>query len=201
MSEAATRIVIFAKAPVPGTVKTRLIPVLGELGAATLAEQMLSTTLGHARATGLAVELCTAPQPSDPSWNGHLPVGVRLSDQGQGDLGKRLAVAAKRVLHGGERILLIGTDCPQLDRVRLRKAADQLDRFDAVMHPAHDGGYVLLGLARMDLSIFEDIAWSTDSVAAATASRIRALGWSLWVGDTLQDIDVPADLDATLGHL
>ena len=66
----------------------------------------------------------------------------------------------------------------------------------AVIHAARDGGYVLLGLARTDPSLFDDIAWSTDTVAATTIARIRALGWSLFVGDTLSDIDEPADLVA-----
>lgn len=193
-----TRIVIFAKAPVPGSVKTRLIPVLGEAGAAELAQRMLANTVGHALAAGLATpELCVTPHPADPDWEGHLPAGVRFSDQGAGDLGQRMEAAARRVIGDGERILLIGTDCPALDGMRLAEAAAQLDRHDAVIHPALDGGYVLLGMARTDPSIFHNIAWSTDAVAATTITRIRTLGWSLFVGDTLRDIDEPADLDST----
>lgn len=200
MSAAATRIVIFAKAPVPGSVKTRLIPAIGEMGAARLAQRMLADTVHHALAAGLeSFELCATPHPDHPMWVGYLPAGVRLSYQGAGDLGDRLASAAKRVIDDGERILLIGTDCPALDSKRLREAAAILDRNDAVIHPALDGGYVLLGLARTDLSIFCDIAWSTDTVAATTIARIRALGWSLFIGDTLQDVDEPADLIAIGG--
>lgn len=197
MNAAATRIVVFAKAPVPGSVKTRLIPVLGEAGTARLAQRMLADTIDHARATGLAtIELCATPHPDDPQWVGHLPAGVQLSDQGPGDLGQRLAAAAGRVIEGGERVLLIGTDCPELDAKRMVEAAAQLDRHDAVIYPARDGGYVLLGLVRSDPSLFADIAWSTDAVATTTIARIRALGWSLYVGDTLSDIDEPADLVA-----
>lgn len=200
MSVVATRIVIFAKAPVPGSVKTRLIPVLGEAGAARLAQRMLANTVDHAKAAGLATpELCATPHPDDASWVKHLPAGVRLSDQGPGDLGQRLGAAAKRVIDGGERILLIGTDCPALDGKLLAEAAAQLDHHDAVIHPALDGGYVLLGLARTDPSLFRDIAWSTKTVAATTIGRIRALGWSLFVGETLQDIDEPADLESVGG--
>ena len=197
MSAVATRIVIFAKAPVPGSVKTRLIPVLGKVGAARLAQRMLSNTVSNALAAGLAPpELCATPHPGDPSWAGHLPAGVRLSDQGPGDLGQRLAAAARRVIEGGERVLLIGTDCPELDATRLAKAAAQLESHDAVIYPAKDGGYVLLGVARTNPSLFTDIAWSTDAVAATTIARIKALGWSLCVGDTLSDIDEPANLEA-----
>ena len=193
----AARIVIFAKAPVPGRAKTRLIPALGEAGAARLAHRMLAGTVAEANLAGLGIpELCATPHPGDPQWSGLLPAGVRVSDQGEGDLGERLASAARRVIGDGERILLIGTDCPDLDGVRLRAAASQLDHHDAVIHPAVDGGFVLLGLRRFDASVFRGIAWSTDSVAEDTKARISALGWSLYVGDTLRDIDEPADLQA-----
>ena len=197
MSAVATRIVIFAKAPVPGSVKTRLIPALGAVGAARLAQRMLANTVAHALAAQVATtELCATPHPDDPSWAGHLPPGVRLADQGPGDLGQRLGAAALRVIDGGERVLLIGSDCPALDAQRLAEAAARLESHDCVIHPARDGGYVLLGLARFDASLFSAIAWSTDTVAATTIARIKALGWSLFVGDTLNDIDEPADLDA-----
>lgn len=190
-----TRIVIFAKAPVPGRVKTRLVPLLGEAGAARLARRMLANTVEQALGAGLLTpELCATPHSGDPEWAGLLPDTIQLSDQGQGDLGERLTRAADRIIACGERVLLIGTDCPELDAKRLGEAAALLERHDAVIHPARDGGYVLLGLARTDPSIFHDIAWSTDTVAATTIARIKALGWSLAVGDTLRDIDEPADL-------
>ena len=197
MSMTTTRIVIFAKAPVPGSAKTRLIPLLGEVGAACLAQRMLADTIAHAFAAKLGTpELCATPHPDDPQWAGHLPTGVRLSDQGPGDLGERLAAATRRVVDGGERILLIGTDCPELDGTYLGAAAAQLEHYDAVIHPAQDGGYVLLGLGRAHEPLFADMAWSTDTVAATTIARIKALGWSLFIGDSLRDIDEPADLVA-----
>ncbi|HNC68026.1 MAG TPA: glycosyltransferase, partial [Thauera aminoaromatica] len=98
------------------------------------------------------------------------------------------------VLAGGERVLLIGTDCPALDAACLRTAAEALDEVEAVIVPSFDGGYVLLGLRRFDPSLFEGIAWSTSTVAAATRVRLDALAWSYQVLPALQDIDVPADL-------
>ncbi len=115
--------------------------------------------------------------------------------QGEGDLGQRLACAAERVVAGGERIVLIGTDCPGLTTRRLTDACRQLEGHEAVIHPAFDGGYALLGLSRFDPSIFSGIEWSTSAVAGATMGRIRALGWSLHLGETLRDIDEPADLE------
>ena len=191
-----TRILIFAKAPVPGRVKTRLIPALGAEGAARLAARMLEGTVAEALAAGVGeVELCADPEPDDSAWDGHRPADVILSPQGDGDLGARLLRAARRATTQGERVLLIGTDCPELDRTRLAEAAAALDDHDAVVHPALDGGYVLLGLGRFDESLFADIAWSTDTVAVATIGRIESLGWSLEVGDTLRDIDEAGDLE------
>jgi rSAM/selenodomain-associated transferase 1 len=185
-----TRIVIFAKAPVPGRVKTRLIPALGAEGAARLAREMLEHTLEEALATGLAVELCGEPDASE--WH-ERRLGLSLAAQGGGDLGERLARAAQRVL-AEEMVLLIGGDCPELDRGRLRVAAEALEDRDAVLHPAHDGGYALLGLRRFDRSLFGGIAWSTGAVAEQTIRKIEALHWSLRVGKTLRDIDEPSDL-------
>lgn len=190
------RIVIFAKAPVPGRVKTRLIPVLGAAGAAQLAARMLDRALEQALAAAVGpVELCMSPAPDAPEWAGiPLPAGIEVSDQGEGDLGARMARPAQRAVARGEAVLLTGTDCPDLTAARLRLAAAQLAGHDAVLHPAADGGYPLLGLRAFDARLFEGMPWSTPAVAALTLERLAALGWKVWVGDTLRDVDEPADL-------
>jgi rSAM/selenodomain-associated transferase 1 len=184
-----TRIVVFAKEPVPGRVKTRLIPVLGAEAAAALAAEMLERAVAEALASGCDVELCGDPHPAG-WWRG---AAVALEAQGPGDLGDRLAHAAERGLRHGP-VLLIGSDCPGLDRRRLREAAEALQSRDAVLHPTQDGGYALLGLRAFERSLFTGVAWSTGAVAAETTARITALAWSLHVGDTLRDVDEPADL-------
>ena len=193
-----TRIIIFAKAPAPGQVKTRLIPALGEIGAARLANEMLKATVAAALETRLAIpELCVDPHPLDEAWNGFLPEAhLRVTSQGEGALGERLARAAKRTILLGENALLIGTDCPQMDAARLRAAAAALETTDAFVHPTADGGYALLGLRRFDEALFADIPWSTDRVCAETIARIEGLGWSFGVGETLRDVDEPEDLEA-----
>ena len=190
------RIVVFAKRPLPGRVKTRLIPLLGADGAARLAAEMLAATLDEAIATGLDVELCGDPDPA--GWCDQ--PGVRLAAQGDGSLGDRLARAAARVLGEGGPVLLIGADCPALDLHRLRAAAEALRISDAVIHPARDGGYALLGLTRFDPSLFADIAWSGPTVASATMARIETLGWTLFVGDTMRDVDEPGDVALVAGR-
>ena len=188
------RVVIFAKAPVAGRVKTRLIPVLGAEGAARLAGEMLAATLREALASGLAVELCGDPDPAE--WGGLVPAGpLILTAQGCGDLGERLARAARRVLARGENVLLIGADCPALTGDLLRAAAEALVRHDAVMHPAEDGGYVLFGLSRFDRSLFDRIPWSSPRVAGETLSRLAALGWGVDLRERLADIDEPGDVE------
>ncbi len=146
--------------------------------------------MDEALATELAVELCG--EPDSAGWH-EARAGLQLTAQGEGDLGERLARAAERVL-SEDLVLLIGADCPELDRKRLRKAAAALEAHDVVLHPAHDGGYALLGLRRFDRSTFEGIDWSTAAVATQTIARIEALGWSLQVGEILRDIDEPEDL-------
>jgi rSAM/selenodomain-associated transferase 1 len=186
-----TRIVIFAKRPEPGRVKTRLIPVLGAEGAADLAREMLAATVEEALATGLAVDLCGDPDAAQ--WH-QARTGLVRTAQGEGDLGARLARAVRRTLGEGDNVLLVGADCPDLDRHRLAAAAEALASHDSVIHPAQDGGYALLGLKRFDPSLFEAIEWSTAAVAEQTMRKIEALGWSLHVGETLRDVDEPEDL-------
>lgn len=191
------RIVIFAKAPLPGLAKTRLIPALGEPGAARLAQRMLRHTVAEALAArGGTVELCVTPQPDAPEWKAfHDPAwNVEWQCQGEGDLGVRLARAAERCLTHHDAVLLIGTDCPGLTCDHLRQAALALPSHDAVILPSTDGGYVLLGLKRFHPYLFEEIAWSTDRVLTETRARIEALGWRLCELPALPDIDEPDDL-------
>lgn len=190
------RIVIFAKAPQPGLAKTRLIPALGAQGAAALAQRLLANTLHEALAADIGrVELCVTPAATDPVWQSiTIPDEVQWTDQGDGDLGERMARAAKRVIDDGKPVLLIGTDCPELTATRLAEAALALIDFDATLIPAADGGYALLGLNRFHSSLFEGIAWSTESVAYETLCRLGRLAWSVRYHPMLHDIDEPDDL-------
>lgn len=191
-----TRIIIFAKAPQPGFAKTRLIPALGEEGAAELAQQMLLHTLHEALAADIGpVELCITPKINDAAWHGiQLSKGIDISDQGEGDLGARLARAARRRAEQGQSVLLIGTDCVEMSADLLRKAAQILHEHDAVIHCTIDGGYALLGLRQFSPSLFINMPWSTDAVASTTIACIGQLGWSVHVGKMLHDVDEPQDL-------
>ena len=191
-----TRIIIFAKAPQPGFSKTRLIPALGAERAAKLAKQMLFNTLHEALAADIGpVELCVTPAINRAAWQEIcLPAGIDISDQGEGDLGVRLARASERALGNSEPVILIGTDCVDLSSALLREAAQGLHEHDAIIHCTSDGGYALLGIKRFSPLLFSDMPWSTAAVASTTMARIRQLGWAVRAGQTLHDVDEPEDL-------
>lgn len=192
----AIRIVVFAKAPLPGLAKTRLSPLLGAIGAADLAKRLLAHCITEALAADIGpVELCVSPTKQHSVWQ-DLPISSAIfwSEQGEGDLGERLAKATQRVTDKGEAVLLIGTDCPGLTAARLREAAAALNSHNACLLPVSDGGYALLGLQKHLPSLFEAMPWSRASVAELTQQRILAEGWTLKALESLHDIDEPQDL-------
>lgn len=179
-------IALFAKWPSPGHAKTRLIPALGAEGAARLHARLVERTLAAVRASGLPFEIRgTGASPGDfGRWLGD---DVRAVDQGAGDLGARLARVPAPML-------LIGADAPDLTPAHLRAAAAALATTPAVIGPAGDGGYWLLGLSRAMPHLFASMPWSTDAVAAETIARLAAAGIMPATLETLHDCDRPEDL-------
>lgn len=192
-----THVIVFAKAPVPGEVKTRLVPALSAEAAARLAERLLHDTLDRvARAGAASVELCCAPDAEHPALRAAAArIGARMSVQRGADLGARMSEALQRALDSSRRVLLIGTDCPALDPGRLAAADSALAiGREAVFIPARDGGYVLVGLRRFDATLFSDIEWGSEHVMAETEARLAGLGWRWAKLAPLSDIDRPEDL-------
>ena len=190
------RIVIFAKAPLAGYAKTRLIPELGLEGSARLACKLLKNAVSQALAANIgSVELCVSPSVHHPIWKQlDLPQGVLWSYQGEGDLGQRMARATQRILRQGESVVLMGADCPRLDAHRIRLAAHALETANACLVPVSDGGYSLLGLNQYVAALFTGIPWSTESVARLTRQRMATAGYSMKELEVLHDIDTPDDL-------
>src|SRR5690349_1288683 len=153
------RVAVFAKAPVPGQVKTRLVPLLGAEGAARLHEELVLRSLGVAADAGIGgVELWCAPDSAHPFFSRCAArFGARLRDQRGVDLGSRMAEAFRAALCDNAALVLIGSDCPTLTPQSLRDAASALESNDAVLAPAEDGGYVLVGLSGPDHGIFDGI--------------------------------------------
>lgn len=193
-----TAVIIFAKAPVPGQSKTRLISLLGTRGAANagaeIARQVLQSVAPLARETKkfqLSLWAASA-HPTLAAWANQYGLGWGL--QGQGDLGQRMHQSLAASLHqGAARVLLIGTDCPAMTADYLRDASAALQQADLVLGPAEDGGYVLIGCRAPQPELFDDVAWGTDEVLAQTLAKARALGLRVTLLAPLWDVDVPED--------
>lgn len=190
-----TCIILFAKFPAEGKAKTRLQPALGSEGAVMMARKLLLHSVEQALATDFSVELCVSPAPSDPCWQTlNLPKSLLWSAQVDGDLGMRMLSASQNALDNFEKVLLTGSDCPDLTTGRIKDAAQQLEQHDIAMIPAFDGGYVLLGFKQVNAQLFSNMTWSVSDVAAVTEQRIKDLRWSLASLESLPDIDEPEDL-------
>lgn len=192
------RILVFAKAPVPGYAKTRLIPVLGEQGAAHLQAKLIRKTLCTAVESRLApVQLWTCGDADQDYFEEFRPIiDNALYEQRGDDLGARMRHALAEALCAAEFAVLIGTDCPAMDKDYLGRACAALaeSNHDAVLGPAEDGGYVLIGLRRCDSRPFENIAWGTPVVLDETRRRLDDLGWSRQELTVQWDVDDAQDL-------
>ncbi len=188
---------VFAKAPVPGQVKTRLIPVLGVEGATELYCRLVRHTLATAALARVGpIEVWT----TEPGENAFIQtckrvLGVEVRLQPDGDLGMRMCKAAEDGLRRAAGVIIVGTDCPTMTFDDLRVARDALlAGDDVVLGPARDGGYWLIALSRCDPTLFSGIAWSSATVLEATHGRLMTLGWRWSELTTRRDVDRPEDL-------
>jgi rSAM/selenodomain-associated transferase 1 len=182
------RVVAFARFPVAGMCKTRLIPAVGADGAAAIHTRLVETCVAAMRGSGLSIELRTtgAEAPAFEQWLGR---DIAFIDQGEGDLGDRLARAATPY-----PVIFIGSDAPDLSAARLIAAAAALRDAPAVIGPAEDGGYYLLGLNAPAPWLFTDMDWGTETVFEETMRRLTAHGITPVVLEMLADVDRPEDL-------
>ncbi|WP_439606789.1 TIGR04283 family arsenosugar biosynthesis glycosyltransferase [Hydrogenophaga sp.] len=194
---APAAVAVLAKAPVPGLAKTRLMPALGAAGAARAQRGFALQTLATARAAGTGpLTLWCAPDAGQRFFRAlRRRHGVTAVAQAEGDLGHRMATAMATHFARAPRtpLLIVGTDCPVLTPAHLQQAADALHTHDAVLIPAEDGGYVLLGLHRPLPAVFVGVDWSTPQVLAQTRERLRDTGASWQEMPALWDVDEPAD--------
>ena len=191
------RVIVFAKAPIPGKVKTRLIPAIGSRAAAALHERLVYHSLSTAVDAGVgAVDLWCAPSPEHPFFIEcvkKFPVDVHT--QSEGDLGQRMAHAFDKTMKISTHALLMGTDSPSLTCSDLRKAKAVLEQdYNAVIIPVEDGGYVLLGLCDYSPELFSGVSWGTQLVLEQTRVRLRHLGWRWYELPKRWDVDRPEDL-------
>jgi rSAM/selenodomain-associated transferase 1 len=192
---------IFAKAPIPGAVKTRLISALGPAGAARLALRMLEHALQIAADARLGpVHLHCAPDAAHPALQAAAArAGATCRPQGSGDLGERMRSALAAELQLWPRALLLGTDCPALDAGVLHQADAALAAgADSVFVPTADGGFALAGFRREALTaideVFAAIPWSTPAVMSSVRDQLLRAGLRWTELATLVDVDEPPDL-------
>jgi rSAM/selenodomain-associated transferase 1 len=199
-AEPRVDVAVFARVPTPGRAKTRLIPRLGADGAARLQHQLIALALGRACALPDArVTLWTdGPLADAATFRLASAAGAGVRAQRGGDLGARMAYAFADTLDGRRPMLLIGTDCPAQTIGDLAAALTALEAADAVVQPAEDGGYVLVGMRQPHAALFESIAWGGDTVLAATRTRAAEQGLQLAELPLCWDLDRSEDLDRAL---
>ncbi len=190
-------LLIFSKSPVPGQVKTRLIPGIGSRRAATIYQDLLTRTLYAARRADFsAIQVWVDGNVSHRYFtrlkNRHY---VKLYSQRGNDLGRRMFNTFNNALRNYPFAVLIGSDCPSLSNSDLQLATEYLEnKADVVLGPAIDGGYYLIGLRKNNHRLFSDIAWGKATVLNDTCSRIKSLNLNLELLSKRADLDRTSDL-------
>ncbi|MBF9237593.1 TIGR04282 family arsenosugar biosynthesis glycosyltransferase [Hymenobacter sp. BT683] len=190
-------LLIFARVPALGQVKTRLAAGVGEPAALAIYQELLGITRTAVLDAGVATTVWLAgtagPEPTETEaqeWGG-LPAQC----QADGDLGQRMTAAfAAAFSAGAERVAIIGTDCPGLRDAHLTQAFALLNQHDVVLGPATDGGYYLLGMRQPRPELFLNKQWSTASVLADTVADAERLGCRVALLPALHDVDTADDL-------
>lgn len=190
------RIIIFAKAPVAGTCKTRLGRSIGYRRAAKIYRKLLSHNIETAINANLApVFLYCAPNTQHEFfYHCQRAWPLHLRRQARGDLGQRMHAALSKSLHTCDYALIIGGDCPVLGASDLRDALAALDKGDdCVFAPTEDGGYALVGMRRAYARLFHNIKWSSTKVMSQTQRRLQHLDLSWTRLSQVWDVDERAD--------
>lgn len=195
----STALIIFAKAPIPGEVKTRLCPPLDPDEAASLHGSLVLDAVERTKGLqGVTLYVAGTPDLAHPFFKvmeGRY--GARLLLQRGPDLGARMMNAIQDAFdQGAKDVLLTGTDLPTLPRAHLVEALKLVKNHDVVLGPTADGGYYLIGLRKMVPALFDGIAWSTASVLAETKKKIEQAGLSLGLLPECRDVDTLEDLKA-----
>lgn len=190
---------VFVRAPEPGRVKTRLAAAIGAEGALRVYLRLAEHALAEARslaAEGVEIRVHYTPAGAGAAVREWLGDGPAYLPQAESeDLGERMRDAfAAAFADGVERVVIVGSDLPHLTSALLHRAFDVLDAHPAVLGPARDGGYYLLGLRGMIDGIFSGVPWSTPDVLAATLERFRASGVEAEMLEELVDVDEVEDL-------
>jgi uncharacterized protein len=193
-----SKIIIFTRYPEPGKTKTRLIPALGQDGAATLYRRMAEHTVGVARdlaqVRGISLEV-RYEGASEDLMNSWLGDELLYREQTGSDLGARMWWSFQDAFDDGfSQVVIVGCDCPGMNVAILDAALEQLRNWDLVLGPANDGGYYLMGLRKPHRELFQNVAWGTGWVLDQTVGIARSLQLSVILVSALDDVDRPQDL-------
>jgi len=191
-------LIVFTRCPIPGETKTRLIPALGEIGAANLQRDMTLHALSNIskllEARDVTVELHYAGGTESQACEAFGDNWTFVS-QTDGDLGEKMRRATNRAFfRGASSVIVMGSDCPEISADVLTRAFEQVETADVVFNPATDGGYVLVGMRRQVPEIFEGIAWGGADVLRDSQSAAERAGRKVALLDSLNDVDNPEDL-------
>ncbi len=200
-AESRDAIVVFARAPQLGLVKTRLASEIGDAAALSAYVELGRITWEHAsdarRTLHCHAVVAYTPRDAEPAVRAWLGGADAYIAQDEGDLGQRMLGAIARVLaDGAGRVVVIGTDCPSLTSGVLGDAFAALNDADVVLGPATDGGYYLIGMSRPFGAIFSDVPWSSANTLAVTLERAAAARLKVAQLSPLSDVDTAADLIA-----
>ncbi len=188
-------VICFCKHPEPGFVKTRLSANLGEEFTAELYKKILEHILTNICVENFDIALYCYPDSDHPFFKYcQNKYTLTLHKQMGKDIGMRMYNAIRQHLKYDTPVVLIGSDCPQLDLTYINRAFTELETgHDIVLGPAVDGGYVLIGTNKIHVSIFSGINWSTNKVLKDTEEKINSLGWSTTCLSSVRDVDELTD--------
>ncbi len=195
-------LIVMTRIPREGENKTRLIPALGAAGATAFHDRLARHTIGRASSfaanrPGVFLRIhVTGGSPEEAvAWLG----GGDCREQSSGDLGQRLNIAVNEAFSDqAQRVVVIGTDCPELDESTLGAAFDALGNADIVIGPALDGGYYLIGLSAPCSAVFADIEWGGPKVFEQSIEAAKTAGKRIFLLPPLSDVDLPEDLPAAV---
>lgn len=191
------KILVFAREPIVGNVKTRLARSIGDQAALQFHQEIVTKTVEMAANSGLAeLELHVSGNMEHPFFRTLADqYGMRICLQEGNDLGEKMFYALKQSLDHASYCILIGTDCPVMTADYLQQAFNMLEKgLDAVIGPAEDGGYVLIGASRVDISWFNNIDWGSQHVLAQSRQRLTANNARYEELQQLWDVDHIDDL-------
>jgi uncharacterized protein len=193
---------LFAKWPLPGTVKTRLAAATSATWAASIAQAFLRDALRRLATVQARRVLVYSPADTVKHFEAFPCKDFVLRPQIEGDLGRRLAAFfSDAFAEGATRVVVVGTDSPTLPVAFVESAFEQLQHVDVVLGPATDGGYTLIGCAHRPPPLFDGIAWSGSHVLAQTVDRLRQASLRLAVLPPWYDVDSLDDWHMLCGHL